>query len=178
MTHRSLKSVQSFEYKLTLNCNAETIRLYFWKTSYNDPTDNDVTKYKELISLVRAFLYARNEKLQVTQEINDCEVRIKRRTDRIIKKAPTNGDNIPCPELKCTIKLNRQDETVRIIKYRAKLEHWIRKRSAECRYWSNNEHPNLRYRYYASSLPDPALIPQIPKIKYILKYESRDTSLG
>ncbi len=107
MTHRSLKSVQSFDHKLTLNCNAETIRLYFWKTSYNDPTDNDVTKYKELISLVRAFLYARNEKLQVTQEINDCEKRIKRRTDRIIKKAPTNRDNIQCTELKCTIKLNR-----------------------------------------------------------------------
>jgi hypothetical protein len=118
MNHRALKSLQSFEHKLTLNCNASKIRVYFWKHTYQEPTENDVSRDKDLVRLVRAFLFARNQRFEATGQIEACKQRIKRRTDRIIKAVPSNRDAIQCSA--CTVKVNRQDGTMRINKHRTK----------------------------------------------------------
>jgi hypothetical protein len=93
MDRYTLKSLQSFEHKITLNHNANKIRVYFWTQEYDEPTDRDVCHKKDLAPQVRAFLSLRNDRFDIKSQIELCKDQIKRRTDRL-KKATTSNPNV------------------------------------------------------------------------------------
>jgi hypothetical protein len=120
MRAESIKSLQDFKNQITMNVNADVIRIYYWKQTYEVPTEMDITNHPNLKDLLRQFYDSRNVKNQLMQRIEEYKSQIDRRVKRIITTLPAGKESFKSNQHHCTIKINRKDSSIRIYKHRQK----------------------------------------------------------